>query len=280
MVAASCGLAPPAAGAAGAGAAAGADGADAGAAGAGAGAAGVAGAEAGTRAGPLGSGRARSRLRCGRRSRSRRRSCRGRSRSGSSGRSGRGSRSRNRRRRGGRRSHGDPGTLQGLDAFRKRGKRQVAGVQGAPCACSRSLEGQARVGGGFQLGHDVAEHLQHACQPIGAEQGQLIGKLTAFRRADVERHIGSRQAHHIQISHVLGKFACKLSRIGAGFDELRHPIEACCGIALAKRRTMLARSPESTPPSMRSATAKVTLPSPNAMVCSSEVSAFRMPPPA
>ena len=142
-------------------------------------------------------------------------------------------RSRNGRRRGGRRSHGDPGTLQGLDAFRKRGKRQVA--FGAHHARAADLERQARVGGGFQLGHDVAEHLQHARQAIGAEQGQLIGKLTALRRADVKRHIGARQAHYVQVAHVLGKLARELRQVGARFDELRHPIEACCGIALAQR---------------------------------------------
>ena len=34
---------------------------------------------------------------------------------------------------------------------------------------------------------------------------------------------------------MLGKFACELCQVRARFDELRHPIEACCGIALAKR---------------------------------------------
>ena len=168
----------------------------------------------------------------------RRGSCRGRSRSGSSRRTRPRAQEPKQKRPArlhpsGRRSHGNPGALQGLDSFRKRGERQVA--FGAHHARAADLERQARIGGGFQLGHDIAEHLQHARQAIGAEQRQLIGKLAALRRADVERHIGPCQAHHVQIAHVLGKLAHELRQIGAGFNELRHPVETRRGIALAQR---------------------------------------------
>ena len=137
-------------------------------------------------------------------------------------------RSRRRRRPHG---HGALARLKRLDALGKRLKRQVA--VGAHHARAADLERQARVRGRFQLGHHITKHLQHARQAVRAEQGQLIGKLTTLGSAYVKGHIGVRQAHHVQVAHVLRKFARELRQVRTRFHEFRNPAKARGGIARA-----------------------------------------------